>query len=65
MGDKVRGTIAILAGVFALVRGAMGFMHGEGPWKTWGLLVAGLVVIGLGVWRFRRRPDDPAEELLR
>ena len=65
MGDKVRGTIAILAGVFAIVRGSMGFHAGEGPWKTWGLLVAGAVVMALGVWRIRRKPEDPAAQLLK
>jgi hypothetical protein len=65
MGDKIRGVIAMLAGAFGIVRGAMGFSSGQGNWKTWGLIAAGAVVMALGVWRFLRKPVDPTAELLK
>ena len=65
MGDKVRGTLAILVGVFALYQSYVLFEAQRRDWHLWLELVAGVVLITLGVWRVRRKPVDPTEELLK
>jgi len=65
MGDKIRGTVAILVGVFALVQGYMLYKAGRTDWHLWVEIVAGTLLIVIGIWRVRRHPDDPASELLK
>jgi hypothetical protein len=65
MGDKIRGTVAILVGVFALVQGYMLYKAGRTDWHLWVEIVAGSLLIVIGIWRVRRHPDDPASELLK
>jgi uncharacterized membrane protein YfcA len=65
MGDKVRGTIAIFVGVFALYESYVLYQSHRVDWHMWVELFAGAILIVLGVWRIRRRPDDPAAELLK
>ena len=65
MGDKVRGAIAILVGAFALVQSYRLYQGGVRNGRLWLELAAGAVLIVLGTWRIRRRPDDPAAELLK
>jgi ABC-type nickel/cobalt efflux system permease component RcnA len=65
MGDKVRGAIAILVGVFALYQSYMLYQAYRRDWHLWLELAAGLVLIVLGVWRIRRKPVDPTAELLK
>jgi hypothetical protein len=65
MSDKIRGTIAILVGVFAIFQGYQLFLKGLRDWHLWLEIVAGLVLIVLGVWRVRRKQIDPTVELLK
>ncbi len=65
MSDKIRGTIAILVGVFALVQAYLLFRAGRTDWHLWLEIVAGSLLIVIGVWRLLRHPDDPSRELLR
>ena len=65
MSDKIRGTIAILVGVFALFQSYQFFERGIKDWHLWLEVVAGVVLIALGVWRLRHRPVDPTAELLK
>ena len=65
MGDKVRGAIAILVGVFALYQSYMLYQAYRRDWHLWLELAAGLVLMVLGVWRIRRKPVDPTAELLK
>jgi hypothetical protein len=65
MGDKIRGSIAILFGGFGICQGLLHFQAQRGNWHMWVELVAGLVLIGLGVWRIRRKQVDPTAELLK
>ena len=65
MGDKVRGTIAIFVGVFALYQSFVLYQGGRRDWHVWTELGAGAILILIGIWRIRRRPDDPTAELLK
>jgi ABC-type nickel/cobalt efflux system permease component RcnA len=65
MGDKIRGAIAILVGVFALYQSFMLYQAFRRDWHLWLELGAGVVLICLGTWRIRRKPVDPLEELLK
>ena len=63
MSDKIRGTIAILVGVFAIVQSYFLYERQLRDWHLWLELTAGLLLIVLGVWRLRRRAA--IEELLK
>jgi hypothetical protein len=65
MTDKIRGTIAILVGVFALYQSYALYQAHRRDWHLWLELVAGVVLIVLGVWRVQRKPVDPTAELLK
>jgi ABC-type nickel/cobalt efflux system permease component RcnA len=65
MSDKIRGVIAILVGAFALYQGYDMYTKQHVDSKMWLEVVAGLVLLGLGVWRFQRKPKDPTAELLK
>jgi uncharacterized membrane protein (UPF0136 family) len=65
MGDKVRGTIAIFVGVFALWQSYLLYQAQRRDWHLWLELIAGTVLILLGVWRTMRKPVDPTVELLK
>jgi len=65
MTDKIRGTIAILVGVFALVQSYSLFRHAQTDWHFWLEVCAGLLLIVIGIWRILRKPDDPTSELLK
>ena len=65
MTDKIRGVIAILVGVFALYQSYSLYKTGRQDWHLWLELVAGFVLLGLGIWRFQRKPKDPTAELLK
>ena len=65
MSDKIRGTIARFVGVFALFQGYQLFQRGLRDWHLWLEVVAGVVLIVLGIWRIRREPVDPTAELLK
>ena len=65
MGDKIRGVVAMLVGVFALVQGYMLYRAGRTDWHLWLEVIAGTLLIVIGIWRFQRRPDDPSRELLK
>ena len=58
MGDKIRGAIAILVGVFALCQSYVLYQAQRRDWRLWLEIVAGLVLIVLGVWRYRRSMAD-------
>jgi hypothetical protein len=65
MGDKIRGTIAIVVGVFALWQSYVLYRAGRVDWHTWVEVAAGLILIAIGIWRVRRRAEDAAAELLK
>ena len=65
MGDKVRGAIAIVVGVFALWRSYESFAAQQMDWRMWLEVAAGLLLIGIGIWRILRKPEDLASELLK
>jgi hypothetical protein len=65
MGDKIRGTIAILVGAFGLFRSYQLFHLGFRGWTPWLMLAAGVILILLGGFRLRRRPADPVVELMK
>jgi type IV secretory pathway VirB2 component (pilin) len=65
MGDKIRGSIALLVGLFAIVQGGLRMYAGDMRWQIVLEVVAGLVLTALGIWRIRRKPDEPTEELLK
>jgi ABC-type nickel/cobalt efflux system permease component RcnA len=65
MGDKIRGSIAILVGMFGLFRSYQLWHAGLRGSTPWLLLAAGLVLISIGAWRIRRKPADAAAELLK
>jgi hypothetical protein len=56
MSDKIRGTIAIVVGLFALFQGTELYRAGQRDWHLWVELVAGVGLILLGVWRIKRKP---------
>ena len=65
MGDKIRGAIAILVGVFALYQSYVLYTTQRRDWHLWLELAAGTVLICIGVWRISRKPVDPLAELLK
>jgi ABC-type nickel/cobalt efflux system permease component RcnA len=65
MGDKVRGTIAIVVGVFALWQSYESYEAHRVDGRMWLEVVAGLLLIGIGIWRFRRKPEDLTSDLLK
>jgi hypothetical protein len=65
MTDKIRGTIAILVGAFALFQGYTLYRGGRLDWHFWLEVCAGLLLIVIGIWRVLRKPDDPSSELLK
>jgi hypothetical membrane protein len=65
MGDKIRGTIAILVGLFALYESYALYRAGRVDWHLWLELIAGLILVMIGIWRVRRRPFDPNSALLK
>ena len=65
MSDKIRGTIAVLVGVFALVQGFILYSAGRVDWHLWTEVVAGILLILVGVWRIKRTPYDPTSELIK
>jgi uncharacterized membrane protein YfcA len=65
MTDKIRGTIALLVGVFALYASYMLYRARRVDWHLWLELIAGTILIVIGVWRIRRKPFDPTAELLK
>ena len=65
MGDKIRGGLAILVGVFGFFRSYQLFHQGMRGWTPWLMLIAGVILVLLGSLRIRRKPEDPAAELLK
>ena len=65
MTDKIRGTIALLVGVFALYESYVLYCAGRVDWRLWLELLAGTILIVIGIWRVRRKPFDPTAELLK
>jgi ABC-type nickel/cobalt efflux system permease component RcnA len=65
MGDKIRGTIAFVVGMYALWQSYVLYQAHRTDWHLWGELAAGVVLILLGIWYFRRRVEDPAADLLK
>lgn len=65
MTDKIRGAIAILVGSFALYQSYMLYRAGRVDWHLWLEVIAGAVLIVIGIWRVRRKPFDPTAELLK
>jgi uncharacterized membrane protein len=65
MSDKIRGAIAILVGVFALFQSYSLYRQHRLDWHLWLELVAGVVLIVLGIWRIRRTQADPTAELMK
>jgi uncharacterized membrane protein YfcA len=65
MTDKIRGTIALLVGVFALYESYVLYRAGRVDWRLWLELLAGTILIVIGIWRIRRKPFDPTAELLK
>jgi hypothetical protein len=63
MGKKIWGAISALMGAFGLFRSYQLFHQGASEGKPWLLLLAGLVLIAMGVLQIRRKPTDPAAEL--
>ncbi len=64
MSDKIRGAIAILVGIFALYQSFVLYRGGRLDWHLWLELVAGLLLILIGIWRVIHKPYDPTKELL-
>ena len=65
MGDKVRGTIALLVGAFALYQGFTLYRMGRTDWHLWVEVGAGVLLIVIGAWRITRKPYDPTNEILK
>ena len=65
MGDKIRGTIAILVGGFAMIHGFLRIHAGDWSWQPWLEVIAGLILLAIGIWRIRRKHFDPTSELLK
>ncbi len=63
MGDKIRGAIAILVGLFALYQSYMLYVNQRRDWHLWIELGAGSVLICLGILRIARKTDDPLKVL--
>jgi len=65
MSDKFWGTMSMLVGAFGIFRSYQLFQHGIQGWTPWLLILAGVVLFLMGLWRFRRKPADPAAELMK
>ncbi len=65
MTYKMRGILAILVGFIALYEGWKLYQIRPNHWQTWMELILGPVLIGLGIWRFRRNPKSKLDELLK
>ncbi len=65
MSDKIRGIIAILVGAFALYQGFALYRGGKIDWHLWLEVVAGVLLIVIGVWRMMRKPFDPTNDLMK
>jgi ABC-type nickel/cobalt efflux system permease component RcnA len=65
MSDKIRGTIAILVGAFALFQSYFLYRRNQLDWHLWVEVIAGLLLIVIGIWRVLRKPFDPTSELLK
>jgi len=64
MGDKIRGTIAVIFGVLGVLEGFVLYHEGYRGARL-GVAALGVVVIAFGIWRIRRKPVDPTAELLK
>ncbi len=64
MSDKIRGVLAVLVGAFGLFRGYQLWHAGMRGVNPPLLLLAGVVLVGLGIWRLRKKQIDPGSELL-
>ena len=62
MSDKIRGTIAIIVGIFAFFQGAQLYRAGQRDWHLWLELAAGIALILLGAWRVQRKVAGPAQD---
>jgi hypothetical protein len=60
MGDKIRGTIAILVGSLCPVA-ELCVYQGTAWTGISGWSCGGVVLIGIGIWRIRRKPADTAD----
>jgi hypothetical protein len=65
MSDKFWGIISMLVGAFGIFRSYQLFQHGIRGGTPWLLILAGVVLFVMGAWRFRRKPEDPAAELMK
>jgi ABC-type nickel/cobalt efflux system permease component RcnA len=65
MTDKIRGTIAILVGIFALYQAYVLYQKNPQDWHMWLEAAAGLLLICLGTWRLQRKAVDPTDALLK
>jgi len=54
MNDKVRGTIAIVVGLFAIYQGFVLFEKKGNIPQTWMEFGLGTLAIALGIWRVQR-----------
>ncbi len=59
MTDKIRGSVAILVGLYALYQSYVLFRAHRVDWHLWLEIVAGIVLLCLGVWRLQRKSVDP------
>lgn len=64
MSDKIRGALAIFVGAFGLLRSYQLWHAGIPGWNPPLLLLAGVVLISLGVWRMRKKRADLRSDLL-
>ena len=65
MSLKLRAVFAILVGIFGLIRAFQLWHAGAHGWPPRLLLLAGLVLLGMGLFRLLRKPADPASEWLK
>jgi len=65
MNDKVRGTIAVFVGLFALWQSYVYYQKSGVTGRFWIDVVAGVALIGIGLWRILRKPVDLSAELLK
>jgi len=65
MSDKFRGIFALLVGVFALYQAYVLYKAGKMNGPFWLELIAGALLLVIGVWRLLRKPKDPTAELLK
>jgi ABC-type nickel/cobalt efflux system permease component RcnA len=65
MTDKIRGTIAILVGAFALYQAYVLYQANRRDWHMWLEVAAGLLLLCIGAWRVQRKAVDPTDALLK